>query len=521
MRLTISSKLALGVAILVLTTVGAMAWITGYNLKRGFVDYLNDLQENHLRLVSEVLADQYRTQGNFDWLRQHPRKLARLLAEREGRHGGHGDGPHDGRLNGRQNRPPSGPPEGAPDTPPDGPPAFAPRDADGGDPARAANDVPRPPPPGPPGPPGAPGPGDPLGFGSRLTVQDAAGISIIGPDRPSPGFTRDIVVDGQVVGHLILMPLRQPDTSTDTRFLQAQLRSILILALVLVVVSSTLAFAFGRRLIAPLAAVRQATSRIARGQFQTRLSNAGGDEIAELAQDVNAMAESLEKNDQQRREMLADMSHELRTPLTVIRGEIEAMQDGVRKTDIHALNSLHQEIQHLTKLVNDMHQLALADSGALSYHPSDLDLCAVVDEIVGRHVERAAQSRLSLHCSHPDRSLLVHLDRDRLAQVMTNLIENSIRYTDPGGRILVTLTRKGALAEIVVEDSAPGVPGEFLHRIFDRLYRADAARSRDKGGSGIGLSLCKAIVLAQRGTIDASASSLGGLKMTILFPLRA
>lgn len=526
MRLNISSKIALTVAAVVIVTVGAMAWITSYNLKQGFVSYLNILQEHQLDEVHDVLIEQYRMHGSFEWLRQHPRRLNELLAVREG----HSLPPPRRESDERKDRPPFNDrgnrayPEREDDRPP--PPEGPPPEAN-----QAVNDSPdisasranlhpqqqerlRRPPPN-----DRPPPADPLGFGSRLSVHDAQGVAIIGPPEPSPGITRDLIVDGMVVGRLNLMPLRQPDNLTDTRFLQTQLRGILTLSIVLVGLSILLAFAFGRRLVRPVVALKTVTAKIAKGQLNARVTYQGSDELGQLAHHVNAMAEHLEHHDQQRRKMLADVSHELRTPLTVIRGEIEAMLDGVRKTDTRSLESLHHEVIHLTKLVNDLHQLAMVDAGDLLYRPQDFDLRALLDELLARHAERARTAGLQLTHALGSAPLMLHADRDRIAQVMTNLIENSIRYTDAGGRVVVTLARKGPLVEIVVEDSSPGVPAESLSRIFERLYRVDNARSRSSGGSGLGLSLCKAMIQAQGGSIDASHSVLGGLKMLILLPL--
>jgi len=236
---------------------------------------------------------------------------------------------------------------------------------------------------------------------------------------------------------------------------------------------------------------------------------------------VNAMAAALQENDQQRRKMLADVSHELRTPLTVIRGEIEALLDGIRQADPKALESLHAEVLRLNKLVDDLHQLALADAGDLHYARRHLDFVQLVSEVADRFKPRAEKNGLRMMTKTPAQELHVHADAGRLTQVVTNLLENSVRYTDAGGSIVLSLRKDGKHSELCIEDSAPGVPDGAHVRLFERLYRVDQARNRGRGGSGLGLSICKSIVEAHQGRILAMPSSLGGLKFLIRLPLSA
>ncbi|HEX8955599.1 MAG TPA: ATP-binding protein, partial [Burkholderiaceae bacterium] len=213
------------------------------------------------------------------------------------------------------------------------------------------------------------------------------------------------------------------------------------------------------------------------------------------------------------------VSHELRTPLSVIRGEIEALQDGIRRADANALESLHGEVLRLNKLVDDLYQLALAESGGLHYHKERLDLAELVRELGENFQVRAAKAGLRLMLRDPGQALPVLGDAGRLAQVMSNLLENSIRYTDAGGSIVLSSRAEGMLAEVCVEDSAPGVPDGAHKKLFERLYRVDQARSRNRGGSGLGLAICKSLVEAHGGTIAAMPSTLGGVKMLIHLPL--
>lgn len=522
MRITIAVKLALAVIAMVMLSVGAMAWITSSNLERGFIAYLNELQVEHLEQVRKILANQYRERGNFDWLRSNPRALADLVAKEAGNihpemeqpPRPREDQPPPPRQDINDDRPP--PPNDANDDRP------SPRERPGGPPPAQMGQLPR-----IPYGPGAPSvrnatrppPSDPFGFGQRLSFDDAEGHHILGRPNPGNGLVRTVEVDGQVVGTLTLMPLKQIPNASAGGFVRNQIHDILWLATALILLSALLAIWLARRLLRPVAALRVVTERIAQGKLNARAPVLGRDELATLAEHVNAMAASLESNDQQRRKMLADVSHELRTPLTVIRGEIEALLDGIRQADNKALESLHVEVLRLNKLVDDLHQLALADAGDLHYARKKIDLTELVSDIAERFKTRAEKNGLQLMSKLPERELNVLADAGRLMQVVTNLVENSVRYTDARGSIVVALRKDGESAELCIEDSAPGVPDGAHVRLFERLYRVDQARSRGRGGSGLGLSICKSIIEAHEGRILAMPSSLGGLKILIRLPL--
>lgn len=523
MRLTIARKIALAVTAIVILCIGTMAWVASSNLQRGFVAYLNEMQTQDLDQLRELLEERYRSEGNFDWLRHKPRALRDLLDQMKPRILAEPDERHR-----RRRRPPREEDELQAMPPPgDDPPAYPrprarleERDAEGPPPVRE-----RPPPRRADAPPPreeGPGRRDPMGFASRISIQDAEGRAVMGPPDFPPGIERDIKVDGKVVGRMRLTPLRQASGSdaSATVFLREQMQSMLLLSAALILLAILAAIWLARHLLRPVAALRDVTARIACGEFDARAPLLSRDELAELALYVNAMAEALEESEQQRRRMLANVSHELRTPLTVIRGEIEALLDGIRKADAGALASLHAEVLRLNKLVDDLHQLTLADAGDLHYQWQEVNLPELLLPVLARYQPRAQQAGLDLSWSLPRAALqLRKADPDRLTQVVTNLLENSVRYTDRGGQIVVALTQAGRMVELSVEDSAPGVPPDAYKAMFDRLYRADAARSRALGGSGLGLAICKALVEAHGGDIVALPSVLGGVKMLIRLPL--
>jgi two-component system sensor histidine kinase BaeS len=222
-----------------------------------------------------------------------------------------------------------------------------------------------------------------------------------------------------------------------------------------------------------------------------------------------------------RRRMMADVAHELRTPLAVVQGELAAVEDGIRSFGPETLASLQAETRALGKLVDDLYQLALSDLGALNYRRQDLDLRAQVAEALLPLRERCAAAGLELDDSRVRGDALpVHADPDRLAQLIANLVENALRYTDAPGRIEVSCGRSAEWALLEVRDTAPGVPADMLPRLFDRFFRVEGSRSRASGGAGLGLAICRNIVEAHDGTITAQPSPLGGLSITVSLPLR-
>ena len=266
-------------------------------------------------------------------------------------------------------------------------------------------------------------------------------------------------------------------------------------------------------------AVAAGARRLAAGAFSTRIDTGRRDELGDLVRDFNTLAASLETAEQARRLWVADTSHELRTPLAVLRAQIEALQDGIHQASAQSLGRLHDEVLRMTRLVDDLHELARADSHALGLRLELVRPQDILAEVVSRLEPRGAARGLRVECESAEGTGAAALaDPDRLRQVFGNLMENAIRYTDPGGTIRVREGRAPGTVLLVVEDSAPGVPDSKLPRLFERFFRVDSSRSRGSGGSGLGLAICRAIVEAHDGTISAAASPLGGLAVTVALP---
>jgi two-component system sensor histidine kinase BaeS len=281
-----------------------------------------------------------------------------------------------------------------------------------------------------------------------------------------------------------------------------------------------LAFALARWLLKPVRELAAGTRALAEGDYARRVGDRRGDELGELARDFNHLARTLEQHRESRRRWGADIAHELRTPLSVLRGEIQALQDGIRSVTPSALNSLNAECERIGSLVEDLYQLSLADAGALEYSFESVDLGELLQEGVDLQKHGFADAGLKLELDVRG-GARVRGDTRRLGQLIDNLLANSRRYTEAPGRVRLTLADEAGSVSMVVEDSAPGVPQAALPRLFDRLFRVDASRNRDTGGAGLGLAICRAIVLAHGGSIEATASALGGLRIEVRLPALA
>ena len=351
----------------------------------------------------------------------------------------------------------------------------------------------------------------------RLTLLDASRRVVAGnPEMPEDTSVRSVVVGDQVVGFVARAPFRRLTGAADVAFQQEQLRAAWVIAALAVVLAAVVAVVLARAFLLPVKRLAEATHRLAAGAYDTRVAVRSGDEIGRLGDDFNRLALALERNEQLRRRFIADVSHELRTPLAIARGEIEAIEDGVRPLSRESIGSLKNEVQALGKLVEDLYQLSLADVGALAYRKEPVDVAEVAREAVDAFGERLRERGLKVDAQLAPAK--VFGDGDRLAQAFRNLLENSLRYTDPGGTLRVGVKRDAGRVAVEFEDSAPGVAAQAMPHLFERFFRAEGSRNRAHGGAGLGLAIVRSIVEAHGGEIVARASQLGGLSILIALP---
>jgi histidine kinase len=283
-----------------------------------------------------------------------------------------------------------------------------------------------------------------------------------------------------------------------------------IAALAAIIVAVGVSLALSRRIIAPLQVLSNASQRIAEGKYDERVSVGGVDELGQLAESFNQMAERLEQVENMRRQLIGDVSHELRTPLTAIKGSMEGLMDGVLPADEETYQQIRSEADRLSRLVDDLQELSRVEAHAYQLEIKDVDLSALVLSTIKRLTPNARRRGVSLISRQVGEKLLIPGDEDRLGQVLTNLVANGIQYTPERGEVVVSLERKNGDVQVAVSDNGIGIPPEHLTDIFTRFYRVDKSRSRAAGGgSGIGLTIARLLVEAHGGRIWAESKGEG------------
>ena len=358
----------------------------------------------------------------------------------------------------------------------------------------------------------------PLTIDPRLMLFDGERRQLVGrPEAAARAVLKTVSVDGRTVGYLGYVPRPELVESVERLYIQRQHVTFTTIALGMLVSALVLGGGLAHWLARRIRALARGANALTHGHYDVRLEARGHDELAQLARDFNDLAATLEHARKARQQWIADIAHELRTPLSILRGEIESLQDGVRPLTQTSIASLATEASRLARLVEDLHTLSMSDLGALSYHKEPVPVAEVVEDVVaaqrGAIHERGLEIETKL-----DHGALVLADETRLSQVFTNLLQNSLRYTDAPGKIAVTVERKGDRVRVGWEDTAPGVPRDELARLTERLYRVEGSRSRAGGGSGLGLAIASAIVEGHGGTLAADSSALGGLRIDISLP---
>lgn len=334
-------------------------------------------------------------------------------------------------------------------------------------------------------------------------------------------FYHEVRTDNKkLIAHIAYIKPSDFLQSIDHHFLRQQLRSLATISIGVALVSLGVVLLLSRWLINPLTALSRIAKKLAAGEFNVRVDHQSNDELGELCRNFNELANTLSANEKARKQWVADISHEMRTPLAVVKAQIEAMQDGIRATNQESLSLLKDKIDALNLLINDLYELSLSDLGALSYNKEKLPFIDLIDHIKDDFVFRARGKNIDLDISNrlPE-SACVFGDANRLMQLLTNLIENSIHYTDAPGKIRIDASLEQNNIVVTIDDSKPGVSEDKRERIFERLFRVESSRNRNTGGSGLGLSICKNIVEAHEGSIKAYSSPLGGLQIKVKFPV--
>ncbi|ANO52715.1 ATP-binding protein [Woeseia oceani] len=474
MRITIATRIFLALTLVTFVILGSSAVATRWTFEQGFLEYVGEQEAATIGNVAAALEELYRNEGSLASLAGNQRRWNDLFRMNSGRSAGR----EHAREPGPGARPGAGP--------------------------------------GRPGPP----PRDPLELGRRIALTDSDGVPIVG-EPPGVGETTStaVTIDGVAVGYIVLAPGMNLMDDLDERFARKQGRSILIIAGAGLVAAAIMAALLAQQLTRPVRALAKGTHAVAAGKYETRIAAQRNDELGDLARDFNQLAEYLERDRTSRQQWVADIAHELRTPLSVLHGELSAIEDGVRTFDAASQQSLKAEVNRLVGLVGELHHLSVLDEQGLDDQREIVDVVAVLHGMLDRARSRLLNNGIQLKQNLPAKSVTVSADVLKLEQLFSNLIENTLRYTDTPGTLTVTCRLDQQFVSIEFADSAPGVPDSALPRLFDRLFRVDSSRSRATGGSGLGLSICKAIVEAHGGTITALHSTQGGLTVRMQLPV--
>ncbi|WP_431703371.1 sensor histidine kinase efflux regulator BaeS [Pseudomonas sp. BR20] len=458
MKLSISTKLFVAVLAGVLLVILSMGLATSWSFGRGFLGFINEQAMERMAQVVPRLATAYQREGNWDFLRNRPDRWFDVMR---------------------------------PDP----------------DAARASDDF-RP-----------PLASDLTGALFRIALLDkdkkrVTGYPAIGEDA----LIQPVVVNSETVGWLAVTPFQSVTEAGGERFQQYQLRTSLVMGVFSLLLAMLIAWWIARTLLEPVKRVAAATHRLASGDYGSRVAVASDDEVGQLSRDFNQLAYTLERNEKMRREFMADVSHELRTPLSVLRGELEAIEDGVRSLDQSSMKSLQGEVSMLSKLVDDLYELSLADVGALTYRKAPCRLNDLLENSLAMYRERFTARQLQIDLELPRQPVELLADASRLQQLFSNLLENAVRYTDVNGTLRISVGVDRDTVRIDFLDSGPGVSASQLPRLFERFYRRESSRNREHGGAGLGLAICRSIANAHDGSLVADHSPYGGLWLILRLP---
>jgi two-component system OmpR family sensor kinase/two-component system sensor histidine kinase BaeS len=368
---------------------------------------------------------------------------------------------------------------------------------------------------------GSPPPGSAPGggrAGPQLVVADATGRIVYDSyhrrfnDILSPTereLATPLQADENTIGYLAILP--GPVESlrpVELNFIAGSRQNLFIVALFAGGVAIVLGVAFSRSLAQPLNRLAAAARAIAAHDLTQRVQPGGTAEVIEVGHAFNEMASSLEKAEELRRNMVADVAHELRTPLSVLQGNLSGLLDGVFPLEMTEVARLYDETRLLSRLVDDLRELAQAEAGQLHLDLRPIDVAGVVRSTVEAFSAIAAEQQVILTSEAPSDVPRAQADPGRLAQVLRNLLANALRHTPPGGSIRVTVSSRPDWVEVSVSDTGEGIAEEDLPHVFDRFWRGDKSRARETGGSGLGLAIARRLIEAQGGQIGA-ASELG------------
>ncbi len=362
-----------------------------------------------------------------------------------------------------------------------------------------------------------------------FALTDQNGIVLVPNGRYRPGDRvpqRDlkegveITQDGTVIG--VLVPMEGPfeGKPREVEFIERTNLILLYGALIGAVISLLLGVFLSRTLTHPIRELTRATHAVSEGDLTQQVPVRSSDELGELAQAFNKMSAELSRSVNVRRQMTADIAHELRTPLSLILGHAEAVHDGVLPPTHENFEIIREEATRLGNMVNDLRILSLADAGELPIQLQSSEPQRLIQEVASLYQFQAQRKNIIFELDIDSQLPDIEVDPGRITQVLTNILDNALRHSPEGGRVILAAKRVGNRVELSVQDSGPGLSGNDLDRIFERFYRTDSSRPRE-GGSGLGLAIAKSIVQAHGGQVSAESEVGAGLKIRVSLPKKS
>lgn len=331
-----------------------------------------------------------------------------------------------------------------------------------------------------------------------------------------------ITVKDQVVGYLAIAKRVELTEGYEFDFIKSQHDFMWFIALGLMLLVILVTLPVARNLVTPLRTLTKGMHQLTQGNYQQKMSLKRKDELGDLSRDFNELASTLEQADIARKRWLANVSHELRTPVAILRGELEAMIDGVRPLSKDNVVSASQEVQHLERLIDDLQILTRTDIGGMTYRKEVINVVTFFQNESKKYQDYLSEAGLKFIFEYSMHQVFIYADTTRLCQLIDNLLNNSIKYASTGTQVKISINRDKNTADtvnIIIEDDGQGVDEVHLPHLFEHLYRVEDSRNRKTGGSGLGLSICAHIVEAHQGKITARDSSLGGLAVIISLPI--
>lgn len=378
---------------------------------------------------------------------------------------------------------------------------------------------------------------------NQVVVVDAAGRPLVG-DLPVPTTVGRVLAGGFDIGEVgnreyLGVPVVRQARVVGALYVSHQLAGgglagaikgtadfvrkfwwqFLLAGMLAAFIALFLARLLARGLTQPLRDMAQASTRVAKGDYRQRVTASSRDEVGQLAEAFNRMAGEMEGLERMRRELVANVSHELKTPISALRAHLENLLDGVEEPNPAVLEVMLQQTERLSRLIEQLLDLSRLESGDVPLELGPLRLAPLVDRVL-REVEVARPGReIRARNEVPSGLPTVPADEERVHQVLFNLLDNAFRFTPPGGAVTVSAVRRDGGCEVSVEDTGPGIPQAHLPLVFERFYRVDPARSREDGGTGIGLAIARSVVEAHGGRIWAESRAGGGSRFRFLLPM--